>query len=87
MNVHGVYDTSTTMYTFYSREEYKKWLQTEAGLSGSYFGFYAGVKTAWGGSSFHASQKYMSILSMEIDRWVKIIQGGGGGGQEVPTLR
>lgn len=47
MNVHGIYDTSASMMTFESREEYQKQLQQEAGVSGSYFGFSAGVKEAW----------------------------------------
>lgn len=72
MKVHGVYDTSTTMYTFYSREEYKKWLQQQAGMAGSHFGFFAGVKMAWGSSSLSGSERYMSLLSIDIDRWVKM---------------
>ena len=68
MNVHGVYDTSTTMQSFYKREEYQKWLQQEAGMSGSAFGFMAGVKRAWGSSSVSGSETYMSLLSIDIDR-------------------
>ena len=44
MNVHGIYDTSATMHTFESRAEFQQYLQKEAGVSGSYFGFYAGAK-------------------------------------------
>ena len=51
MNVHGVYDTSARIMTYESREEYQKQLQQEAGVSGSYFGFSAGVKQAWGEST------------------------------------
>ena len=39
MNVHGVYDTSATMQTFYSREEYQAIVQQQAGMAGSAFGF------------------------------------------------
>ncbi|KAL9951279.1 hypothetical protein ACROYT_G043917 [Oculina patagonica] len=69
MNVHGVYDTSASMQTFYSREEYQKSLQQQAGVSGSIFGFYAGVKKAWGSSLLSGSQKYMAVYSIDIDRY------------------
>ena len=68
MNVHGVYDTSTSMHSFYSRQEYQKFLQRQAGMSGSLFGFYAGVKKAWGSSEVRGSEKYMSLLSINVDR-------------------
>lgn len=68
MNVHGVYDTTTSMHSFYSRSEYQKYLQQQAGMSGSYFGFYGGVKAAWGSSTLSASERYMSLLSIDIDR-------------------
>lgn len=68
MNVHGVYDTSATMQTFYSREEYQQSLQQQSGISGSIFGFYAGVKKAWGSSSLKGTQKYMALFSIDIDR-------------------
>ena len=68
MNVHGVYDTSATMQTFYSREEYQQSLQQQSGISGSIFGFYAGVKKAWGSSSLKGTQKYMAQFSIDIDR-------------------
>lgn len=68
MNVHGVYDTSATMLTYYSREEYQQSLQQQAGVSGSIFGFYAGVKKAWGSSFLSGSQKYMAVYSIDIDR-------------------
>ena len=70
MNVHGVYDTSATMQTFYSQQEYQTFIQHEAGMSGSAFGFYGGVKKAWGSSSFSGSQKYMARFSIDIDRFV-----------------
>ena len=73
MNVHGVYDTSATMLTYYSREEYQQSLQQQAGVSGSIFGFYAGVKKAWGSSFLSGSQKYMAVYSIDIDRWLNII--------------
>ena len=73
MNVHGVYDTSATMLTYYSREEYQQSLQEQAGVSGSIFGFYAGVKKAWGSSFLSGSQKYMAVYSIDIDRWLNII--------------
>ncbi|KAL9983630.1 hypothetical protein ACROYT_G005829 [Oculina patagonica] len=69
MNVHGIYDTSATMHTFESRGEFQKFLQQEAGVSGSYFGFYAGAKKAWGSSQSAASQQYMSILDVDVDRY------------------
>ena len=70
MKVHGVYDTSSSMHSFYSREEYKTFLQQQAGMSGSHWGFFAGVKRAWGGSSLSGSEKFMSRYSIDIDRWV-----------------
>ena len=68
MNVHGVYDTSATMKTFYSRKEYQTFLQQQAGMAGSAFGFYGGVKKAWGSSSLSESQRYLALFSIEIDR-------------------
>ena len=68
MNVHGVYDTKAAIVTYESREEYQKMLQQEAGVSGSYFGFSAGVKEAWGESTASASQKYMAVLDVNIER-------------------
>ncbi|XP_078357305.1 uncharacterized protein LOC144642195 [Oculina patagonica] len=69
MNVHGIYDTSATMHTFESRGEFQKFLQQEAGVSGSVFGFYAGAKKAWGSSESGASQQYMSVLDVDVDRY------------------
>ena len=68
MNVHGIYDTKASMVTFESRSEFQSFLQMEAGVSGSYFGFYAGVKSAFGESKSGASQKYMALLSVDINR-------------------
>ena len=68
MNVHGVYDTSAYMLTFESRSEYRSYIQQEAGVSGSIFGFYAGVKEAYGSSSSGASQTFLSVLYVDIDR-------------------
>ena len=68
MNVHGIYDTKASMVTFESRSEFQKYLQAEAGVSGSYFGFYAGVKQAWGESTSGASQQYMALLSVDVNR-------------------
>lgn len=68
MNVHGVYDTSATMQTFYSRTEYQTFLQRQAGMAGSAFGFYGGVKKAWGSSSLRGAQQYMALFSIDIDR-------------------
>ena len=68
MNVHGIYDTKASMMTFESRSEFQTHQQQEAGVSGSYFGFYAGAKTAWGESESGASQKYMAQLSVDINR-------------------
>ena len=69
MNVHGVYDTSAAMQTFYSREEYQQSLQQQAGMAGSAFGFYGGVKKAWGSSTLSGSQKYMALFEIDIDRY------------------
>ena len=68
MNVHGIYDTSATMHTFESRAEFQTYLQQEAGVSGLSFGFYAGAKKAWGSSSSAASQQYMSVMDIDVDR-------------------
>lgn len=68
MNVHGIYDTKATMLTFESRSEFQSHLQQEAGISGSFFGFYAGVKAAWGESSSGSSQQYMAQLSVDTNR-------------------
>ena len=74
MNVHGVYDTSSTMKSFYSREEYQIFIQKQAGMAGSALGFMAGVKKAWGSSSLGGTQKYMSLFSIDIDRYVTTFQ-------------
>ena len=76
MTVHGVYDTSATMTTFESRQEYQNYLQTEAGMSGSYFGFYAGVKAAYGESELSNRQTFMSVLDVDIYRYVTISIAG-----------
>ena len=68
MNVHGTYDTSASLMTFESRQEYQRHLQQEAGVSGSFFGFSAGVKEAWGESEASASQKYLAVMDIDIDR-------------------
>lgn len=60
MNVHGIYDTSATMQTSESWE-FQKYLQQEAGVSESYFGFYASTKKAWGSSESGAKKQYMSV--------------------------
>ena len=73
MNVHGIYDTKASMVTFESRSEFQKYLQEEAGVSGSYFGFYAGVKVGWGESETQASQKYMALLHVDINRYIKTL--------------
>ena len=69
MNVHGVYDTSATMQTFYSRTEYQTFLQRQAGMAGSAFGFYAGVKKAYGSSTVSGGQQYLGLFSIDIDRY------------------
>ncbi|KAL9985287.1 hypothetical protein ACROYT_G007668 [Oculina patagonica] len=69
MNVHGVYDTSATMQSFYSRTEYQTFLQRQAGMAGSAFGFYAGVKKAWGSSTLSGGQQYLALFSIDIDRY------------------
>lgn len=68
MNVHGVYDTSASMYTFQGSEEYSTFLQQEAGVSGSAFGFYAGVKEACGSASAETKDSFLAILDVNIER-------------------
>lgn len=68
MNVHGIYDTSASLMTFESREEYRKHIQQQAGVSGSYYGFSAGVKEAWGESTATAHQKYLAMMDVDVDR-------------------
>ncbi|XP_032235405.2 uncharacterized protein LOC116617089 isoform X2 [Nematostella vectensis] len=69
MNVHGIYDTSATMFTFSSRSEYQHFLEGEAGVSGSLFGFYGGVKKAWGSSTSTSSNSYLSVFDIDVDRY------------------
>ncbi|EDO42797.1 predicted protein [Nematostella vectensis] len=69
MNVHGIYDTSASMLTFESRTEYQHYLEKEAGVSGSYFGFYGGVKKAWGSSESTSSNSLLSIFDVDVDRY------------------
>ena len=54
--------------TFESREEYRKHIQQQAGVSGSYYGFSAGVKEAWGESTATARQKYLAMMDVDVDR-------------------
>lgn len=68
MKLLGVYDTSANMQVFYSRSEYQKYLEQQSGASGSGFGFYAGVKKAWGSSTTSASQKYLAVFDIDVDR-------------------
>ena len=68
MNVHGIYDTIASMTTFESRAEYQRYLQLEAGVSGSYFGFYAGVKGAYGEAQLGSGKIFMSVLDVDIYR-------------------
>ena len=68
MNVHGIYDTSASLVTYESREEYQKYIQQQAGFSGSYFGFSAGVKEAWGDFTASARQKYLAVMDVDVDR-------------------
>ncbi|EDO50029.1 predicted protein [Nematostella vectensis] len=69
MNVHGIYDTSASMFTFSSRSEYQSFLQREAGVSGSYFGFYAGVTKAWGSSTSTNKQMFLSVFDIGVSRY------------------
>jgi len=59
------------MYTFERREEYTSFLQEEAGVSGSIFGFYAGVREAWGSSSAQTRNSYMALLDVNIERCIE----------------
>lgn len=68
MKLLGVYDTSTNMQVFYSRSEYQKYLEQQSRTSGSGFGFYAGVKKAWGSSATPGSQKYLTVFDVDVDR-------------------
>ena len=68
MNVLGIYDTSASLVTYESCEEYQKYIQQQAGVSGSYFGFSAGVKEAWGDSTASARQKYLAVMDVDVDR-------------------
>ena len=70
MNVHGIYDTSASMYVFQSKAEYTTFLQEEAGVSGSFFGFYAGVKEAWGSSSALTADSFLAVLDVDIERYI-----------------
>lgn len=70
MNVHGIYDTSASMYVFQSKVEYTTFLQEEAGVSGSFFGFYAGVKEAWGSSSAQTADSFLAVLDVDIERYI-----------------
>ena len=68
MNVHGIYETSAFTLTFENRAEYQTYLQHQAGVSGSIFGFSAGVKKAWGGSMQTSTQQYMAALYVDAER-------------------
>lgn len=69
MNVHGIYDTTASMTVFTSRSEYRQYLERESGISGSVFGFYAGVKSAWGSSESGAQQTNLAIFDIDVDRY------------------
>lgn len=69
MKLLGVYDTSANMQVFYSRSEYQKYLEQQSGVSGSGFGFYAGVKNAWGSSTTEGKQKYLAVFDIDVDRY------------------
>ena len=69
MKLLGVYDTSANMQVFYSRSEYQKYLEQQSGASGSGFGFYAGVKNAWGSSTTSGKQKYLAVFDIDVDRY------------------
>jgi hypothetical protein len=56
------------MQTFSSRREYQTYLQTEAGASGSFFGFYAGVKSAYGMSFSSNQQTNLAVFDFDILR-------------------
>ena len=68
MNVHGIYETSSVMQVFSSRREYQGYLQTEAGVSGSFFGLYGGVKAAFGMSSSSSQQTNLAVFDIDVDR-------------------
>ena len=70
MKLLGVYDTSANMQVFYSRSEYQKYLEQQSGASGSGFGFYGGVKKAWGSSTTEGAQKYLAVFDIDVDRYV-----------------
>ena len=70
--MHGIYDTKAEMLTFEGRSEFQQYLQEQAGVSGSFFGFYGGVKGAWGESKAGSRQQYMALLSVDINRSANI---------------
>ncbi|XP_028402023.1 uncharacterized protein LOC114524965 [Dendronephthya gigantea] len=69
MNVHGIYETSSNMRVFSSRREFQTYLQTEAGVSGSTFGLYAGAKAAYGASAGLNSQINLAVFDIDVDRY------------------
>ena len=70
MKLLGVYDTQANMQVFYSRSEFQKYLEQQSGASGSGFGFYGGVKKAWGSSTTSGSQKYLAVFDIDVDRYI-----------------
>lgn len=77
MKLLGVYDTSANMQVFYSRSEYQKYLEQQSGASGSGFGFYAGVKNAWGSSTTEGKQKYLAVFDIDVDRYDRFAKNVG----------
>lgn len=73
MKLLGVYDTNANMQVFYSRTEYQKYLEQQSGVSGSGFGFYAGVKNAWGSSTTAGTQKYLAVFDIDVDRYARFL--------------
>ncbi|XP_077985473.1 uncharacterized protein LOC144440089 [Glandiceps talaboti] len=69
MKVYGIYDTSTTMMTFSKRSEYTKYLETEAGISGGFSSFSAGVTAAYGSTQTSKQQQFMSTLDIDIKKY------------------
>ncbi|XP_077985079.1 uncharacterized protein LOC144439719 [Glandiceps talaboti] len=69
MNVHGIYDTSSTMMTYSERSEYTRHLQVEAGISGGFSSFSGSVSAAYGSTQTSNQQQFMSTLDIDIMRY------------------
>ncbi|XP_077985433.1 uncharacterized protein LOC144440064 [Glandiceps talaboti] len=69
MNVHGIYDTSSTMMTYSERSQYTRHLEVEAGISGGFSSFSGSVSAAYGSTQTSNQQQFMSTLDVDIMRY------------------